>query len=67
MPETVVPPAPGTNGAPNPPGLHKPATDAEAVHEIAKALSQVHQRAEQIRQAPQEHKPRLVRQQPFRL
>lgn len=68
MPETIVPPGPpgsadpaaNPNGGPNPAGLHKPATDAEAAREIARALSQVRHRAEQIRRAPQEHKPKLV-------
>jgi hypothetical protein len=42
------------------PARHKPPTDAAAVREIETALTHVRHRAEEIRQAPQEHKPRLV-------
>jgi uncharacterized membrane protein len=59
MPDTVAPPAP-SGPAPGPAGLRKPATDGAAVREIEKALTDMHQRAEQIRRAPQDHKPRLV-------
>ena len=40
--------------------MDKPATDAAAMREISKALSLVHHRTQEIREAPEEHKPRLV-------
>ena len=39
---------------------HKPATDREAVKANSAYLSHVRERAEEIRQAPEEHKPRLI-------
>jgi uncharacterized membrane protein len=39
---------------------HKPSTDAEAVRDIHEALTHVRSRAEEIRQAPELHKPHLV-------
>jgi uncharacterized membrane protein len=59
MPDTIVPPAPAA-AAGAAAVIHKPHTDAAAAREIARALADVHGRAEQIRRAPQEHKPRLV-------
>jgi uncharacterized membrane protein len=63
MPDTIVPPAPSADAglpADHPPVIHKPATDAAAAREIAEALEHIHHRAEQIRRAPQEHRPKLV-------
>jgi uncharacterized membrane protein len=63
MPDTIVPPGPSAPAdlpADQPPVIHKPATDAAAAREITEALAHVYHRAEQIRRAPQEHKPRLV-------
>jgi uncharacterized membrane protein len=59
MPDTVVPPAPASAPADAHP-LQKPRTDAAATRDIAKALENVHHRAEEIRFAPQAHRPRLV-------
>jgi uncharacterized membrane protein len=39
---------------------HKPATDREAVKANSAYLSHVRERAEEIRQAPEEHKPKLI-------
>jgi uncharacterized membrane protein len=55
-PAPAVPPAPA-NGSPV---LRKPKTDGAAVREIDEALAAVHRRAQEIRSAPQEHKPKLV-------
>jgi hypothetical protein len=41
-------------------GHGKPATDAEAVREIEAATHEIRQRAEQIRRAPELHKPKLI-------
>jgi uncharacterized membrane protein len=68
MPDTVASPgpaapppaAPAAAAAAPPLVLHKPATDAAAAREITEALARVRRRAEEIRQAPAEHKPRLV-------
>lgn len=40
--------------------LHKPPTDASALRGIKHEISDLHERAEAIRQAPQDHKPKLV-------
>jgi uncharacterized membrane protein len=50
----TMPPA---NGQHRP---HRPATDREAVQATEAYLAHVRERAEAIRQAPEEHKPRLV-------
>jgi hypothetical protein len=56
MTQTAVP----TDGHAPRPVPHKPAKDHDAVRANAAALKNVRQRAEEIRQAPEEHKPRLV-------
>jgi uncharacterized membrane protein len=56
MTQTVAP----ADGQPTGPALHKPARDHDAVRANASALANVRQRAEEIRQAPELHKPRLV-------
>jgi uncharacterized membrane protein len=43
-----------------PPIVTKPATDAEAVKANAEAVARMRQRAAEIRQAPAQHKPKLV-------
>jgi low affinity Fe/Cu permease len=43
-----------------PPGGSRPATAHAAVREIAAEAAKVHQRAAQIRQAPEQYKPKLV-------
>jgi uncharacterized membrane protein len=66
MPSTMDPPSPDGQCGPadpalaDPRALHKPPTDAAAVHEITEALAHLHHRVEDIRQAPEQHKPRLV-------
>ena len=62
MPDTAATAAPAAPADPagHAPWLHKPPTDAAAAREIDRALTNIHHRAEQIRLAPQEHKPRLV-------
>jgi uncharacterized membrane protein len=50
----TMPPASGQ------PGPHRPATDRAAVRATNAYLSHVRERAEEIRQAPEEHKPRLI-------
>ncbi len=57
MTETIS--APDTN-TPGSPVLPRPETDAAAVRAIDEATAHIHERAQQIRQAPQDHKPRLV-------
>jgi uncharacterized membrane protein len=52
VPDTTIP-APAL-------ASYKPATDAAAMREISRALSLVHHRTQEIREAPEEHKPRLV-------
>jgi uncharacterized membrane protein len=47
-----------TNGQAN--GPHKPATDGEAVRANLEALQHIMSRAEEIRRAPELHKPHLV-------
>ncbi len=49
-----------TDGHAPGPAPHKPAKDHDAVRANTAALKNVRQRAEEIRQAPEEHKPRLV-------
>jgi uncharacterized membrane protein len=51
-----------TVAAEPPPGLleHRPPTDAAAVREIKSELHHVHERAMEIRECPEEHKPKLV-------
>ncbi|MGO8958679.1 MAG: hypothetical protein ACLQFR_15105 [Streptosporangiaceae bacterium] len=39
---------------------HKPPTDAAALRDIRHEMQTVRERAEEIRQAPEEHKPKLV-------
>ena len=55
-PAPAAPPAPA-NGSP---ALRKPKTDGAAVREIDEALAAVHRRAQEIRSAPEQHKPKLV-------
>jgi uncharacterized membrane protein len=55
--ETMPPAEPAANGQHWP---HKPATDREAVKANSAYLSHVRERAEEIRQAPEEHKPKLI-------
>jgi uncharacterized membrane protein len=57
MTETI--PASDTH-APGSPVLPRPETDAAAVRAIEEATAHIRERAQQIREAPQEHKPRLV-------
>jgi uncharacterized membrane protein len=49
-----------TDGHAPPPIPPKPHTDAAAVKANAAALAHVHERAQEIRRSPEEHKPRLV-------
>ena len=49
-----------TDGHAPGPVLHKPAKDHDAVRANTAALKNVRQRAEEIRQAPEEHKPKLI-------
>jgi uncharacterized membrane protein len=48
--------------AAHPVGVHdsKPATDAAAVRDIGRELRHLHEKADQIRQAPEEFRPKLV-------
>jgi uncharacterized membrane protein len=57
MTETIS--APGTQ-PPGPPVLARPDTDGAAVRAIDEAAAHVRERAQKIRQAPEEHLPRLV-------
>ena len=57
MTETISSPDTHAPGSPVPP---RPETDAAAVRAIEEATAHIRERAQQIRQAPQEHKPRLV-------
>jgi uncharacterized membrane protein len=57
MPPAEPPAGSAANGQRWP---HKPATDREAVKANSAYLSHIRERAEEIRQAPEEHKPRLV-------
>lgn len=41
-------------------GPHKPATDRQAVRATHEYLTHIREHAEEIRQAPEEHKPRLI-------
>ncbi len=56
MSQTTAP----TDGHAPGPVVHKPAKDLDAVRANTAALSNVRERAEKIRTAPQLHKPRLV-------
>ena len=59
--------SPADTAAPEPPlAIPRPETDADALRAIDKAISHVHERALQIRAAPEEHKPRLVLSQHVR-
>ena len=40
--------------------FHKPVTDAQARRDISRDMHQVRERAAEIRQAPQDHRPKLV-------
>ena len=52
---------------PEPPlAIPRPETDAEALRAIDNAVSHIHERALQIRAAPEEHKPKLVLSQHVR-
>jgi uncharacterized membrane protein len=57
MTETISATDTHTPGSPVPP---RPETDAAAVRAIEEATAHIRERAQQIREAPQEHKPRLV-------
>lgn len=54
-PATEAPPV-----AEAPPVIHRPHTDAAALRAIEHAKEELHERAEHIRAAPEQHKPRLV-------
>jgi uncharacterized membrane protein len=58
-PGPVVPPA-APAPAPAPAPRRKPKTDGAAVREIDEALASIRHRAEEIRSAPEQHKPKLV-------
>ena len=57
MTETI---APADSQATESPRLARPETDGAALHAIDEATAHVRERALQIRQNPEEHKPRLV-------
>jgi uncharacterized membrane protein len=57
MTETISATDTHAPGSPVPP---RPETDAAAVRAIEEATAHIRERAQQIREAPQEHKPRLV-------
>jgi hypothetical protein len=57
MTETIS--TPDTH-APGSPVLARPDTDAAALRAIDEAAAHIRERAQQIREAPQEHKPKLV-------
>jgi hypothetical protein len=57
MTETTSPP---DTHAPESPPPARPETDAAAVRSIEEAAAHIRERAQKIRAAPQEHKPRLV-------
>jgi uncharacterized membrane protein len=58
---TAAPDAPGVPSAPEPPHvIPRPHTDAAALRAIAHAKEDLHERAEHIRAAPEQHKPKLV-------
>jgi uncharacterized membrane protein len=64
MTETI---SPTDTHDPEPPvAIPRPETDADALRAIDKAVSHIHERALQIRAAPEEHKPRLVLSQHVR-
>jgi len=56
MTQTIAP----TDGQAHGPVLHKPPKDHDAVRANTEALANVRQRAEEIRRAPELHKPKLV-------
>jgi uncharacterized membrane protein len=62
MSDTVASPGPAVPvpPAPAPAPRRKPRTDGAAVREIDEALASIRHRAEEIRSAPEQHKPRLV-------
>jgi uncharacterized membrane protein len=62
MSDTVASPGPAVPAppAPAPAPRRRPKTDRAAVREIDEALSSIRHRAEEIRIAPEQHKPRLV-------
>lgn len=63
MSGTVASPGPAAPSAPSEPApapRRKPRTDGAAVKEINEALEVIRHRAEEIRSAPEQHKPRLV-------
>jgi uncharacterized membrane protein len=64
MSDTVAAPGSGTPApsapAPAPAPRRKPKTDGAAVREIDEALASIRHRAEEIRSAPEQHKPKLV-------
>ena len=57
MTETI---SPSDTHAPESPPPARPETDAAAVRSIEEAAAHIRERAQKIRAAPQEHKPRLV-------
>jgi uncharacterized membrane protein len=64
MTETI---SPTDKHDPEPPlAIPRPETDAEALRAIDNAVSHIHERALQIRAAPEEHKPKLVLSQHVR-
>ena len=63
MTETV---APADSQAAESPRLARPETDGAALRAIDQATSHIRERALQIRQNPEEHKPRLVLSQHVR-
>jgi uncharacterized membrane protein len=61
MTQTTAAPDAAQQQAPGPPHfIPRPQTDAAALRAIANAKEDLHQRAEHIRSAPQDHKPKLV-------
>ncbi|HEU5417871.1 MAG TPA: hypothetical protein VFV41_09290 [Streptosporangiaceae bacterium] len=60
MSGTVASPGPAAPSEPAPAPRRKPRTDGAAVKEINEALEVIRHRAEEIRSAPEQHKPRLV-------
>jgi uncharacterized membrane protein len=61
MTQTAAPDAPAAPSAPEPSHIiPRPHTDAAALRAIAHAKEDLRERAEHIRAAPEEHKPKLV-------
>ena len=64
MTETI---APAESQATESPRLARPETDGAALRAIEEATAHVRERALQVRQNPEEHKPRLVPSQHVRI